>query len=72
MADLGLPPIDVFKLVQTGDSLHHLISTKGNISVCDRLRVFSFTPLSVQRNSTEMILFFPQDTMLNDIFVALS
>lgn len=64
LADLGLPPIDVFSLVQTGDSLHHptIINTKGKSVRPSAMQCPRSRPFSVQRDSTEMILFFPQDT----------
>ena len=64
LADLGLPPIDVFSLVQTGDSLHHptIINTKGKSVRPSAMQCPHSRPFSVQRDSTEMILFFPQDT----------
>lgn len=64
LADLGLPPIDVFSLVQTGDSLHHptIINTKGKCVRPSAMQCPHSRPFSVQRDSTEMILFFRQDT----------
>lgn len=52
MADLGLPPIDVFKLVQTGDSLHHLINTKGKCvrPIASVLIYAPFGPTEFNRN----------------------
>lgn len=59
LADLGLPPIDVFSLVQTGDSLHHptIINTKGKSVRPSAMQCPHSRPFSVQRDSTEMFCF---------------